>query len=155
MTGPFGNRGEDGRDRLRGSAGRRVDDQVAAVPGLVLPAGDLLPVRQPQAGDVHLAGPGPLAVRGLIRADELDLDQPGAMTARDVAPGVPGNAERVDAFGDHADAVAELLGGHAVGDRVPDRAQRLAQPGRIDDRPLDPVAADAPQAGPGGPGAVP
>src|SRR5258705_13569352 len=99
MIRPLGDRGEDGRDRLRGSAGRGVDDQVAAVPGLVLPAGDLLPVRQPQAGDVHLAGPGPLAVRDVVRADELDLDQAGAMTGRDVTPGVPGHAERGGAFG--------------------------------------------------------
>src|SRR6185312_2166204 len=109
MTGSFGDGGEDGRDRLRGCPGRGVDDHVAAVPRLVLPAGDLLPVRQPQAGDVHLAGPDPLAVRGLVPADELDLDQPGAVAGRDVAPGVPGHAERVDAFRDHADAVPELL----------------------------------------------
>src|SRR5439155_22079563 len=55
MIGPLGDRGDNGRDRLRGSTGRGVDDQVAAVPGLVLPAGDLRPVRQPQAADVHLA----------------------------------------------------------------------------------------------------
>src|SRR2546423_14506815 len=137
MTGSFGDGGEDGRDRLRGCSGRGVDDQVAAVPRLVLPAGDLLPARQSQATDVHLAGPGPLAVRGLVGADELDLDQPGAAVSRDVAPGVPGHAERVDALGHHADAVPELLRGHAVGDRVPDGTQwleqRLAWAGRIDE----------------------
>src|SRR5689334_22719027 len=58
----FGDRSEYGRDRFRGSAGRGVDDQVVAVPRLVLPAGDLPPVRQPQAGDVHLAGPGRTAL---------------------------------------------------------------------------------------------
>ena len=79
MTGSFGDGGEDGRDRLCGCPGRGVDDQVATVPWLVLPAGDLLPIRQPQATDVHLAGLGPLAVRGPVGADELDLDQPGAV----------------------------------------------------------------------------
>src|SRR6266536_3957592 len=161
MTGSFGDRGEEGRDRLRGSAGRGVDDQVAAVPRLVLPAGDLLPVRQPQAGDVHLARPGPLAVRGQVRADELDLDQPGTGAGRDVAPGVPGHAERIDALGHHANAVPELLRGHAVGDRVPDRAQWLtqwltqwlAQAGRSDDGLLDPVDADEREAGLAGQGA--
>src|SRR6185503_15731880 len=156
-TGPYRDGGEDGRDRLRGCPGRGVDDQVAAVPRLVLPAGDLLPVRQPQATDVHLAGLGPLAVRGPVGADELDLDQPGAVAGRDVAPGIPGHAERVDALGYHVDAVPELLRGHAVGDRVPDRAQRLtqwlAQVGRIDDGLLDPVDADEREAGPAGQGA--
>src|SRR5439155_11162819 len=50
MAGPLGDRGEDGRDRLRGSSGRRVDDQVGTIPGFILPAGDLLPVGKPQAG---------------------------------------------------------------------------------------------------------
>ena len=59
--------------------------------------------------------------------DELDLDQPGAVADRAIAPGVPGHAERVDALGHHANAVPELLRGHAVGDRVPDGAQRLTQ----------------------------
>src|SRR6266704_7226150 len=157
MTGSVGDGGEDGRDRLRGCSGRGVDDQVAAVPRLVLPAGDLLPVRQPQAGDVRLAGPGPLAVRGPVGADELDLDQPGAVAGRDVAPGVPGHAERVDALGHYADAVPELLRGHAVGDRVPDGTQRLTQwlarASRIDDGLLDPVDADEREAGLAGQGA--
>src|SRR5689334_6878633 len=151
MTGSFWDGGEDGRDRLRGCPGRGVDDQVATVPRLVLPAGDLLPVRQPEARDVHLAGHGPLAVRGLVGADELDLDQPGAVAGRDVAPGVPGHAERVDALGHHADAVPELLRGHAVGDGIPDGTQRLTQwlawAGRIDDGLLDPVDADEGETG--------
>src|ERR1700761_6099441 len=152
MAGSFGDGGgEDGRDRLRGCPGRGVDDQVAAVPRLVLPAGGLLPGRRPQPTDVHLACHGPLAVRGLVGADELDLDQPGAVAGRDVAPGVPGHAERVDALGHHADAVPELLRGHAVGNRVPDGTQWLTQwlawAGRIDDGLLDPVDADEGKAG--------
>src|SRR6476661_6097509 len=70
-----------------------------------------------------------------------------AVAGRDVAPGVPGHAERVDALGHHANAVPELLRGHAVGDRVPDGTQRLTQAGRIDDGLLDPVDADEGEAG--------
>ena len=38
-------------------------------------------------------------MRGPVRADELDLDQPGAVAIRNVAPGIPGHAERVDSVG--------------------------------------------------------
>jgi hypothetical protein len=54
-------------------------------------------------------------------------------------------------FGDRGDDGRDRLRGHAVGDPVPDMAQRLTQwlarAGRIDDGLLDPVDADEREAG--------
>jgi hypothetical protein len=60
-------------------------------------------------------------------SSDLDFEQAGAVADGYGPPGVPGDAERVHALGDHADAVPELLGGHLVGDRVTDRSQRTSR----------------------------
>lgn|SRR5208282_129193 len=97
----FPRRVKDRGHRLRGWLDRGVDDQVVAIPWLVFTVQDLLPARQRKALDIYLAGPHPLAVHGLVRADELDFEQPGTMVAGHGAPCVPGDSQRVHALSDH------------------------------------------------------
>jgi hypothetical protein len=74
-------RAEDRGHRLLDWLDRGVDDQVVAIPWFVFAVHDLLPARQRAVLDIHLAGPRALAVRGLVRADELDFEQARVVAA--------------------------------------------------------------------------